>query len=82
MLVSEPSTITVQIGDALPTYLRAVTAGINHFSVPFLGQTGPVEFAIVRDGQTVVSATGPEITDQCENGLINWNAVVGSSDTS
>lgn len=82
VLVSEPSTITVQIGDALPTYLCAVTAGINHFSVPFLGQTGPVEFAIVRDGQTVVSATGPEITDQCENGLINWNAVVGSSDTS
>lgn len=80
VLVSEPSTITVQIGDAEQTVLRAVTAGINHFSVPFNGETGPVHFAIVRDGQPVVMTTGPAITDQCGDGAVNWNAIVGSSD--
>jgi len=81
VLVQEPSDITVQIGDAKPTKLRAKTAGINHFSVPFNGQTGPVTLAIIRNGRKIVTATGPEITEQCVDGEINWNPYVGSSDS-
>lgn len=82
VFVAEASDVTVQIGNSLPTTLHAATVGINHFSVPFQGQTGLVHFTIMRDGQTVVQCTGPEITSQCKDGLVNWNAVVGSSENS
>lgn len=81
VLVTAQSTIQVQIGDNAPTALRACTTGINHFSVPFNGQTGPVKMTIMRDEHEIVTTTGPAITDQCVDGKINWNAVVGSSDT-
>lgn len=81
VLVTNPSTVNVQIGSSASTVLHAGTAGINHFSVPFNGQTGPVKIAIVRNNQQVLDVTGPAITDQCANGLVNWNAYVGSSDT-
>ncbi|OJJ48465.1 hypothetical protein ASPZODRAFT_150690 [Penicilliopsis zonata CBS 506.65] len=64
VLVAAPSTVTIQIGDADATTLRAVTAGINHFSVPFNGQTGAVTISVQRNGEEVVSITGPAITDQ------------------
>jgi len=79
VLVTAPSGVQVQIGDHVPTVLRACAAGINHFSVPFNGQTGPVKMAIMRDGHEIVTTTGPAITDQCVDGKVNWNAVVGSS---
>lgn len=79
VLVTAPSSVHVQIGGHAPTVLRACTAGINHFSVPFNGQTGPVKMTIMRDGHEIVGTTGPAITDQCVDGKVNWNAVVGSS---
>ena len=82
VLVRLPSVVTVQVGDGSTATLRATHAGINHFSVPFDGQTGKVNFAIRRQGRTVASASGPAITNTCDNGMVNWNAVVGSSDTS
>ena len=80
VLVYEPRTVKVQIGDNTPTILSACTAGINHFSVPFNGQTGPVKMAFMRDKGEIVTVIGPVITDQCTDGMVDWNAVVGSSD--
>lgn len=80
VLVREPSDVAVQIGEAEPAFLRATTTGINHFSVPFGNQTGPVTISIFRDCEEIVTSTGPEITDKCVDGEINWNAFVGSSD--
>ncbi|KAL9112318.1 MAG: hypothetical protein Q9227_003436 [Pyrenula ochraceoflavens] len=79
VLVSAPSQVSVQIGSNQATTLNAQTVGINHFSVPFNGQTGAVSLGIQRGGQTVAEATGPEITTDCLDGNVNWNAVVGSS---
>lgn len=79
VLVAQPSDVTVSIGGSQPTPLRAMTSGINHFSVPLNGRTGAVDVKVVRYGQEIVTATGPEITDTCKNGLVNWNAYVGSS---
>jgi Glycosyl hydrolase family 71 len=79
VLVAQPSDISVSIGGGQPTPFRAMSSGVNHFSVPFNGQTGAVQVKVTRNGQSIVSATGPEITDSCKNGLVNWNAYVGSS---
>lgn len=79
VLVGEPSDVSVSIGGGKPTPLRAVTSGISHFSVPLNGQTGVVEVKVARNGQEIVSTTGPEITEECKDGLVNWNAYVGSS---
>ncbi|KKZ68907.1 hypothetical protein EMCG_00078 [[Emmonsia] crescens] len=79
ILVGERSEITVQIGTSAPTILQANTAGINHFSVPFDDQKGAVKITVWRNGHPVVGTTGPEITDECVEGKINWNAYVGSS---
>ncbi|KAK2788541.1 hypothetical protein FQN52_006654 [Onygenales sp. PD_12] len=79
ILVSEPSDVTVRVGVFPETRLRANAVGINHFSVPFAEHRGPVWIAVWRDGEIVASTMGPEITDKCVNGKINWNAFVGSS---
>jgi Glycosyl hydrolase family 71 len=79
VLVAQPSDVAVQIGGGQPTPLRAMLSGINHFSVPLNGQTGAVHVKVLRNGAEIVSATGPEITTACKDGLINWNAYVGSS---
>ncbi|KZF20390.1 glycoside hydrolase family 71 protein [Xylona heveae TC161] len=79
VLVNSPADVTLQIGDNQPTYLRAMTSGVNHFSVSFNGQTGAVTASVSRNGQSVASVTGPEITDACEDGNVNWNAWVGGS---
>jgi hypothetical protein len=80
VLVKEPSQVSVQIGGGQPTTLQAESAGVNHFSVPFNGATGNVTIAVTRGGQTVVQTDGPVITDQCGNGEVNWNAIVGESE--
>ncbi|KAF7507615.1 hypothetical protein GJ744_010285 [Endocarpon pusillum] len=77
-LVAEPSDVIVSIGGA-GTSLRATHSGINHFSVTLDGRTGVVDFKIQRNEREIISATGPEITNSCKNGLVNWNAFVGSS---
>lgn len=77
VLVKEPSDVNVQIGSGSPTNLRAMTAGINHFRVPFNGQTGAVSINVMRSGQQIKSATGPAIAAP-SNGIVNWNAYVGS----
>lgn len=79
--VSAPSDIKIQIGNSAPTSFRASTPGLNHYSVPFNGQTGPVVFSIVQNNREIVSSTGQAITDQCKDGNVNWNAFVGSSDS-
>ncbi|KAL4886329.1 glycosyl hydrolase family 71-domain-containing protein [Aspergillus karnatakaensis] len=76
VLVTEPSQVHVQIGDAAPTILPAKETGVHHFSVPFDGQSGPVHFAIVRHGREIESTVGPAITEQCPNGeaVMNQNS--------
>lgn len=76
---TEPSDVYAQIGEGSPTFFYAKSQGINHFSVPFYGQRGPVRFGIRRNHQEVTTATGPPISDQCAGGLVDWNAFVGSS---
>jgi hypothetical protein len=78
--VPEPSDLYVQIGENPLTVLSAQASVINHFSVPFNGQSGRVKFAIVRDQEEKASAVGPAITDQCRQNNVDWNAYVGSSD--
>lgn len=80
VLVQQPSDVTAQIGNGSVSKFRATTVGLNHFSMAMNNQTGAVKVAILRNGQQIVSTTGPEITDSCTNGKVNWNAVVGSSD--
>ena len=79
VIVQEPSEVTVQIGDNTPTVWQANVAGPNHFLVYWNGQTGTVTYTVSRNGQTVLSTTGATITADCVNGVVNWNAVVGSS---
>ncbi|KAL2845241.1 glycosyl hydrolase family 71-domain-containing protein [Aspergillus pseudoustus] len=74
VLVTEPSDVHVRIGQAAPTILSAKETGLNHFSVPFNGLLGPVRFAIVRDGREIETAVGPDITEECSDGVVNWNA--------
>lgn len=81
VLVTASSIVSVQIGDHNPTTLHAHMAGLHHFSVPFRGQIGPVHITISRSRSEIVSTVGPEITDQCVDGAVNWNAIVGSSDS-
>jgi Glycosyl hydrolase family 71 len=79
-LVKGPSWIGVQIGsNNSVTSLYARQAGMNTFEVPFNGQTGNTTFSIVRNRTEVAYAAGPAITTDCVDGMINWNAVVGSS---
>lgn len=80
VLVTSPSDVNVQIGEHASTMLRAGVPGINHFSVPFNGRTGPVRMSTMRDEQEVTTAIGPAITGECNAGMVDWNAVVGSSD--
>jgi glucan endo-1,3-alpha-glucosidase len=80
-LVNEPATISVQIGNNAPTQFQATTAGINHFSQPFNGQTGNVTFSIERDGQVVLTGTGEAISAQPSSGIANFNAWVGGAST-
>ena len=79
VIVQEPSEVTVQIGDNPPSVWQANVAGLNHFLVYWNGQTGTVTYTVSRNGQTVLSTTGATITSDCAGGVVNWNAVVGSS---
>ncbi|KZF26917.1 glycoside hydrolase family 71 protein [Xylona heveae TC161] len=78
-LVSSPAWVTVQIGNNPLLTLRAMHAGVNHFSVPFSGQTGNVTVGLYRDGTTLAQDTGLAITTDCPNGMTNYNAFAGGS---
>ena len=79
VLVNSPADVTVKIGDGQAVPLRAETAGVNYFSVPFDGQTGQVTYAVSRDGNDFISFQGQTISPDCVDGQINFNAIVGSS---
>ncbi len=79
VLVNAPADVTVQIGDHPVRSLRAKTAGINHFSVPFNGETGTVTYTVSRDGRLIVKQKGNSISEYCEDGKVNWNAIVGGA---
>jgi len=78
-LLSSPAEVKVQIGSN-PEQVFSGTKGINHWSKPFNGQTGAPKFSVVRNGQTVGSGTGKEITASTTlaNGCTNYNPWVGS----
>ncbi|KKK18527.1 hypothetical protein AOCH_005654 [Aspergillus ochraceoroseus] len=52
VLVTQPSDVYVQIGQATPTVLLAGEPGVNHYSVPFHGQTGPMTKKIAIDSSS------------------------------
>lgn len=78
-LIQSPSTVSVQVGSNTPVTFTASSAGAFHSSTPFNGQTGTVTVKVVRDGSTVVSATGTPISASPVNGKTNYNAWVGGS---
>lgn len=80
VIVGSPSEIHIQIGDGTLNIVQVLGAGVHHCSVPFDGETGPVQIMIVRNEQVMASATGPAITEECQDGNVNWNCYVGSSD--
>jgi hypothetical protein len=79
VLIKESSQINIQIGENQAETLPIGSTGLNHFSVPFNGRTGNVTITIIRDGCTILQTNGPAITDDCENGNVNWNALTGES---
>jgi glucan endo-1,3-alpha-glucosidase len=78
LLVSD-ATVTVQVGRNLAVSY-AGSAGINHWSQPFNGQTGTPVFSVSRNGAVVNSGTGADImvSTTLSNGCTNYNAWVGS----
>lgn len=79
-LLITDATVTVQIGSG-PVYSYAGTAGHNHWSLPFGGQTGLPIFCVVRDSVTVQcssSAAPITATTTLSDGCTNYNAWVGS----
>ena len=79
-LLTADATVTVQIGSG-PVYSYAGTAGHNHWSLPFNGQTGVPVFSVVRDGVTVKSSSNAApitASTTLSNGCTNYNAWVGS----
>ena len=79
-LLTADATVTVQIGDG-PINSYAGTAGHNHWSLPFNGQTGVPVFSVVRDGVTVNSSSNAApitANTTLSNGCTNYNAWVGS----
>lgn len=68
---------TVQVNSGGSVYVKDVPAGASAFSVDF--KLGPQTFTLSRNGQTVLSDTSlKQISDQCNCGLYNFNAYVGT----
>lgn len=78
-LITSPSTVSLQIGNGTPVTFSASSAGAFHSSTPFNGKTGTVTIKVIRNGSTVVSATGTPIVASPANGKTNYNAWVGGS---
>jgi hypothetical protein len=61
-LLQDNAQVTVQIGGGATVSFDG-KQGINHWSVPFGGQTGAPTLQVVRNGATIVKGTGAkEIT--------------------
>ncbi|KAL2266659.1 hypothetical protein VTJ83DRAFT_6011 [Remersonia thermophila] len=77
--------VKVKIGDD-EDYARSLTLvppagmgrpGVYAGSVPFNGRTGPVQVTVMQGGRTVAVVRGSKnITNHCEKGIQNWDAVV------
>ena len=79
-LLTSAATVTVQIGNG-PINSYAGTAGHNHWSLAFGGQTGVPVFCVVRGGVTVQCSSNAApitATTTLSNGCTNYNAWVGS----
>ncbi|CAG8957749.1 hypothetical protein HYFRA_00000087 [Hymenoscyphus fraxineus] len=76
-LLSADSVVTVQIGSG-PVVQKQGKTGINHWSVPFNGQTGVPTFKVVRSG---VTGKGTAITSSTTlaSGCTNYNVWAGSA---
>jgi glucan endo-1,3-alpha-glucosidase len=76
-LLKADSDVTVQIGNG-QAIVKQGKKGINHWSVPFNGQTGVPVFTVVSSGLT---GKGAEITatSTLASGCVNFNAWVGSA---
>ncbi|KAI9894829.1 MAG: hypothetical protein M1814_000049 [Vezdaea aestivalis] len=80
VLLKSAAQVTVQIGTNAKTTQTFNTGGLQHFSIPFNGQTGnQVVIAIVRGGTTAVTALGKGISTTCLNGKSNFNVWTGGS---
>lgn len=77
VLLEGPAEIVVRIGRGTEAKYRVKSAGVSHISTPFGGQVGAVQFAVRREGNAVLTTTGPAITTECCDGKVNWNPVVG-----
>ncbi|KAH2983121.1 hypothetical protein KXW49_005792 [Aspergillus fumigatus] len=53
--------------------------GIYHGSAPFNGAKGDVEVTLWREGNRILTLKGKGISGSCYNGVQNWNAWVGST---
>lgn len=84
-LLTGPASVTVSIGgvpqegswddDGVPRG----GVGVYHGSVPFDGRLGEVVVTIHRQGAVVAQVQGRPITEECTEGINNWNAWVGAA---
>jgi hypothetical protein len=85
-LLTEYATAEVIIGSNTQTGTwrnkPASGMGIYHGSAPFDGATGDVEVTLWRGGNRILTLRGKAISANCPNEIQNWNAWVGSVQSS
>ncbi|KAK3390137.1 glycosyl hydrolase family 71-domain-containing protein [Podospora didyma] len=83
-LLGSPASVTVTIGK----HTRSADwksipdggIGIYHGSIPFCGSSGGVTIRLSRNAKTITQISGHSISlANCQKGLTNWNAWVGSN---
>jgi hypothetical protein len=82
LLGSGGATVTVSIGGVTQTgawrHIPDGNVGIFQGSVPRNGGLGAVVVTVSRGGSVVAQMTGQPINTNCNVGITNWNAYVGS----
>lgn len=74
-LLKAPAEVQVQSGNESQTF--QAPAGVSAWSAPM--GVGQQQFAVTRDGTTVLSGTSlKDIVDECICGIYNFNAYVGT----
>ncbi|KAF4176160.1 hypothetical protein CNMCM8694_000091 [Aspergillus lentulus] len=85
-LLTDEATVQVAIGDTVWSATWRNTpdggVGIYHGSIPFFGATGDVEVSLWRAGNKILTLTGKPISSSCPHAIQNWNAWVGSVQSS
>jgi hypothetical protein len=72
--------VHVSIGGVSSPPQVATSTGVFHGSVPQGDQIGAVVVSAELDDGTILGpVSGAEISAECANGKVNWNAWVGSS---